>query len=327
MELEQSQSTQTPSHESVVIFYQSMNSNSSYEHSLTNGSGQIHTRYADSSYGKVLTDGSNVGFLFQPVNYDLDVKETLYGPPQLIQRYESLDKQGLQSSFSKALANSVRTSFQLSPRLFDSSTLSSLVLGEVDGDGDGWTGVLSELPGLKHIGSSSVKKACQCFSAFGVEGQTLPVINDSDVGWISVTTGGINVVYLHVPNEFANNKSKLEAFYLEIFQRHKKLELDIHLVVGDTNQKVMDRTLEAVKAKLSGDWHQPVGQTIEPTDTYGISRQGTNSTGTQIYDIAVYNANLVTIELNYVSQLSTEDCSKTNAFTDHMGMIIKVTKK
>lgn len=104
----------------------------------------------------------------------------------------------------------------------------------------------------------------------------------------------------------------------------------IDVVMGDTNQSSGGVTPEALsKATNLPFANAHVDNTLSPIDAYNIQVYGTNSSGTKMFDVAVYNTGTVKLKkLCYWSQQAPiGDGSTVAAVTDHMGLAIHVEKK
>jgi hypothetical protein len=101
----------------------------------------------------------------------------------------------------------------------------------------------------------------------------------------------------------------------------------IDVVMGDTNQSSGGVTPDVVGEATSMPFQNAHGgDAINPVDGYDVSVGGTNSTGTRMYDVAVYNTATVKMKkICYWSQLAPiGDGSTVAAVTDHMGLAIEV---
>ena len=105
----------------------------------------------------------------------------------------------------------------------------------------------------------------------------------------------------------------------------------IDLVMGDTNQSsesfspdVISKGFDLTFLDAHTSGH------ISPTDTWAekpVLHSGTNSAHSKKFDVAVYNsATVKSIKVKYFTQLSFAS-GKAAAYTDHMGIMVKVEKK
>lgn len=100
----------------------------------------------------------------------------------------------------------------------------------------------------------------------------------------------------------------------------------IDVVMGDTNQSSGGVTPNVVSQGTNQTFKNAHEGDISPIDGYNVSVAGTNSKGTKMYDVAVYNANTVKLKkICYWSQLTPfGDGGQVAAVTDHMGLAIEV---
>lgn len=159
-------------------------------------------------------------------------------------------------------------------------------------------------------------------------------------GWIAFRMQQINIVFVHVPNSIATIRDKTQYFYHNINSIvHFKTGEPIDVVMGDTNQSSADFTKQQLEAAVSLPFvNASEAKSFFPSDTFQLECFGTNSNGKKKYDVAVYNKASITLDtFSYVSQAvsvfstvtSANPKSSLNAaaFTDHMGMILQVTKE
>lgn len=122
-------------------------------------------------------------------------------------------------------------------------------------------------------------------------------------------------------------EDRLVKFYKEIADTILKNGGGIiDVVMGDTNQSSGGVTPNVVSQATNQPFKNAHDGDISPIDGYNVSVSGTNSKGTKMYDVAVYNANTVKLKkICYWSQLSPfGDSGKVAAVTDHMGLAIEV---
>lgn len=141
------------------------------------------------------------------------------------------------------------------------------------------------------------------------------------------------MVFVHVPNSLAADKSKAVAFYKSI--KNKVLNNIaggggvIDLIMGDTNQPHAFFSPENISAGMDGQFRDAhsANAPIIPADTYAVSFKGTNSVDNKKFDVAIYNTATVNkVDVRYISQLSSMG-GLAAAYTDHMGVMVKVDKK
>ncbi len=175
--------------------------------------------------------------------------------------------------------------------------------------------------------SSIQAKACQNFSIY--KGGALPAkVLGAGEGWSAVESAGLVVVFVHVPNAIAKDRSQTIQFYEGIQTKLNGRVMDI--VMGDTNQGSAGFTPDCVSAALGTggirfvDAHP--GKQITPIDSFQLTMAGTNSMLDKRYDVAVYNTRTVRImKCDYFTQHVNSSATRTSkAVTDHMGIVIQV---
>ena len=174
------------------------------------------------------------------------------------------------------------------------------------------------------IESFAQKKACQSFTAISQGGTGSQIAEISTgVGYVAYSVQGLNVVFVHVPNEFATNAEKVKNFYAKIAQDLNSGGKVIHLVLGDTNQKSLNFTANALNSAFSTTAYKTAASQASLIDTYPLLTTGTNSTGKEMYDVAVYRSDLIDMDKAvYISQSPTGI-----TVTDHCGLGVVVTAK
>lgn len=122
----------------------------------------------------------------------------------------------------------------------------------------------------------------------------------------------------------------LADFYLRIqseIHRHGKGPIDI--IMGDTNQKTSGLTADVVSKALGKTFSNAYsGKQFSPGDTHDTFVKGTNSVGTKMFDVVVYNPATVKVEqLCYVTQQAPfRGTGQVAAVTDHMGVAVRFEK-
>lgn len=167
-----------------------------------------------------------------------------------------------------------------------------MVIGELDSSNSGWN-KLSEHAGTL-VGATSSSKTCQCFSVHS---------NHSGVGiiaqgtsWVAVRCIDVIALFVHVPNDFAGNATKVQEYYHEIqgIVSNAKGGGLIDLLMGDTNQKSAGFTPTALTNAIGIQFTDAYGgKEIQMADSFGRTSGGTNAKGTAKYDVAVYNTKTV----------------------------------
>jgi hypothetical protein len=99
----------------------------------------------------------------------------------------------------------------------------------------------------------------------------------------------------------------------------------IDIVIGDTNQQSHGFTANVLNA-LSGRnnyKNAAASASIEKFDNYNVVERGTNSAGSKMFDVAVYNSDVVTLAKGpvYISQSAA-----AVTVTDHCGIGIDARK-
>ena len=200
---------------------------------------------------------------------------------------------------------------------------SIMVCGELDGAHSDFA---SFVEGGLDIESSPATKACQCFTRISqtVFGSQIVRLGFGE-GYVAYSVSGLNIVFVHVPNRIATKQSDVELFYQDIASRASSGGTTIHLVIGDTNQSSLGFTEGALNNAFStGAYKNALGSaSVSPSDLYGVSQSGTNSTGTKMYDVAVYRSDAVKLVAGpaYISQMSTG-----LTVTDHCGVAVQIEK-
>jgi hypothetical protein len=96
-----------------------------------------------------------------------------------------------------------------------------------------------------------------------------------------------------------------------------------HLVLGDTNQKNLSFTADVLNRCLVGTDYQTAATQAALIDTFPLLTTGTNSTGKEMYDVAVYRSDLRDLQKAvYISQSPTGI-----TVTDHCGLGVSVKVK
>lgn len=327
---------------SVVIAYQSLNSNVSHEHSIDASTNQAHTRKAQ----KTLSNKSPSAIsLRYPVYNDGNPDLAVQGPAELVKTKDVMDTgetRGRKRKRDEMEADSANQQmlgmfhgkalqiYQLAHREFG-QPCNLLTFGELDANHKSWVDAEKVAGKLVHV--STFPKACNCFSLHSANSaHTTKFIAEGD-GWVAALCNGLRVVFVHVPNSLATDATKAQKFYTEI----KNAVLSnvaagggiIDLVMGDTNQPHALFSPTNISAGLGGkfsDGHSSPGA-ITPVDTYDAKFKGTNSVDTKKFDVAIYNtATVEKIDVRYFSQFS-HVAKSAAAYTDHMGVLVRVKKR
>jgi hypothetical protein len=331
----------------VVMAYQSLNSNSSTEHDVAASTRQAFQRAAQHTLAPMYPKGT--GVLRYPFNPDLDPSIILEGPAELVpvgeKNYLDDKKPGkkrkrddadngddirfaaAKSEMRSMVEGKARQLYQFAPREIG-ATLDLIVFGEMDSTHSDWKSIPTEAGKKIHV--SVRPKACNCFSIHGPTGTTQPIAEGE--GWCAVRCRGVLAVFVHVPNSLAANKDEATTFYKNI----KNTLLNtanggvVDVVIGDTNQPRATFSPEVISSGMDQTFVDAHSGAISPADTWAekpVVHKGTNSANSKKFDVAVYNTSTVKkIEVKYISQFSFT--AKTAvAYTDHMGVLVKVDKK
>jgi hypothetical protein len=334
----------------AVIAYQSLNSNASTEHNLDATTSQHFLRQAQRTLSSLYPEGS--GALKYPTNPDIDPHEAIQGPAQLLpvagssfmdveepnkKRKRAQTDDETDAAYNEARLRTLgmvegksRQIYQQTYREFGEQC-DLVVFGELDSDHPDWRSLTASSGKRVHV--SSFPKACNCFSLHS-SGASLKVQPLADgEGWCAARCNGVLAVFVHVPNSLATKKDEAVKFYNTI--RSKLLVTDgggvIDVVMGDTNQPSEMFSPGVISKGLAGDFKDGHGSgTITASDTWsqgGVTHKGTNSVDNKKFDVAVYNtATVAKISVRYITQLSFSG-GKAAAYTDHMGILVKVEKK
>lgn len=327
---------------SVVIAYQSLNSNVSHDHDIEASTSQLHTRKAQ----KTLANKTSLSYSLKfPTATDLkNPDHGVHGPAELVPTapQDFMDNKGRKRKLDDVEADDAehtmlgmfhgkaRQIYQLAHREFGQAC-NLIAFGELDARHKSW--VNAELAAGKLVHASVMPKTCNCFSLHSANSAHTTQFIAEGEGWVAALCNGVRVVFVHVPNSLATNAAKATAFYQEIRSKVLKSVSTgggiIDVVMGDTNQPNALFSPTNVSAGLGGkfsDGH-PENSKIVPVDTHAVTFKGTNSVETKKFDVALYNtATVKKIEVKYFSQFS-HVAKSAAAFTDHMGVLVKIDKK
>ncbi|RDH80692.1 MAG: hypothetical protein DIZ80_16835 [endosymbiont of Galathealinum brachiosum] len=332
----------------VVIAYQSLNSNTSSEHNLAASTAQKFQRAAHKTLAGLYPAGS--GALKYPTDPRVKSNLALQGPAQLIpaadKSYldgknetkkkrsdsddsEKLKLQAAQTEMLSMVEGKARQIHQIAYRAM-AKQCDLIVFGEMDSSHADWATVAGAAGDSIHV--SKHQKACHCFSVHGPTNTTIP-ISEGD-GWCAARCSGVLAVFVHVPNNVAGKKSAASRFYKDI--KNTLLNTSgggvVDVFIGDTNQPRDTFSPEVITSGMDQTYRDAhsASSTINPADTWardGVNHKGTNSANSKKFDVAVYNISTIRkIEVKYFSQFSfTTD--QAAAYTDHMGVMVKLEKK
>jgi hypothetical protein len=334
----------------AVIAYQSLNSNSASEHGLAASTSQAHLRQAQRTLAALYPEKS--GALKYPTNTDIEPHVALQGPAQLVpvadaafmdvnkpskkRKRDAADDEtdkGFQEAKSRTLSMVEGKALQIYQQAYRDvhAQCDLIVFGELDSTHPDW-GSITATAG-KRVKSSIRTKACNCFSLHSSGSDSHVKFIAEGEGWCAARCRGVLVVFVHVPNSLAAKRDLAITFYKGV--KNAVLTASnggiIDVIMGDTNQPTDNFSPEVISKGLDQTFKDAHNSSqISPTDTWapkGVTHQGTNSVNTKKFDVAVYNtATVAQIDVTYFTQFSFAS-NKAAAYTDHMGILVKVTKK
>jgi hypothetical protein len=260
-------------------------------------------------------------------NYLDDKKPNKKRKRDAAETVEDVQFAAAKSEMLSMVEGKARQLYQFAPREVG-ATLDLIVFGEMDSTHLDWMSISAEAG--KKIHASVRPKACNCFSIHGPSGTTQPIAEGE--GWCAVRCRGVLAVFVHVPNCLAANKNEATKFYKNI----KNILLNtptggvVDVVIGDTNQPRETFSPEVITSGMDQTFVDAHSGDISPGDTWAqkpVVHKGTNSANSKKFDVAVYSTSTVKkIEVKYISQFSFTAKSAV-AYTDHMGVMVKVDKK
>lgn len=296
-----------------VIAYQSFNANSSKNHGL---SALTLQRFTKDTNKYVTAKGHQA--LVLPSD-TMDISTPIEGPAELKPIEVLVDKQPL-IVFGSQIALLWQNFFRQFGEMPD-----IMVCGEMDSSNSDFSSVVTD-PNVA-LTAHPAKMACQSFTAISQSAVASKLLFiKAGEGFVLYMVGDLVVCFVHVPNKIATSKSAVEQFYFEIATYVKLLGAIIHVVLGDTNQPSFNFTASCLNVAFKTDAYVNAnnGSSVEKIDNWNVTEKGTNSTGTKMYDIAVYRSDLVDLkkETAYVSQSSS-----AVTITDHCGLGLHVERK
>jgi len=273
--------------------------------------------------------------LAPPTNPSVPFGMPIQGPSQLMLSAPADYMHSSQRSAADMkilLSSKFQESMQQIMRNFEHRTPDVTVIGELDASHSDFSGVSQHAGAF--VSSVTTGKACNSFSVFNANQNSVfnPNVIQSGMGWVAValptaTDQSIVAVFVHVPNVEAGSIATQTAFYQRIRKALPGRQVDI--VMGDTNQGSGGVTPAAVSAAFSSTFVDAADAEggIQPMDMHEGDFGGTNSTGSNRYDVAVFNSQTrQKIKFEYVSQrTSALSGSMDTAITDHMGIVLEVT--
>ncbi len=296
-----------------VIAYQSFNANSSTIHGLKALASQRFTiatnKYVTGKGDQALILPYDANNLTVPIEGPAELR-----PIELLSTPQTLEVFGSQISL---LWQNYYRAFGAMPDI--------LVCGELDTSNSEFANVVTG-PDIT-IKPLPAKKACQSFSAISQTSIASQIeFLTSGEGFVVYKVAGLVVVFVHVPNRIATSRSETESFYYKIASLVHLKGSVIHLVLGDTNQPSFNFTADVLNVAFNTTKYENATASgkVEKIDNYNVIEKGTNSTGTKMYDVAVYRADLVELKGStaYLSQSSSGV-----TITDHCGLGVEVNLK
>lgn len=293
-----------------IIAYQSFNSNSSTSHGLDSLRFQHFTKLTNESVTK---KGQQALVLPSDPN---NLTMAIEGPADLMDIEPLTDSQPV-TAFGGQISlvgQNLKRALGGMPDI--------LVLGEMDSSHSDFKTISSD----KDVKYEHVKteRANQSFTAI------IPVQNNMwisrichDEGYVIYNVFKFGVAFVHVPNNIAKDETKVANFYSNIYNKVVQEGGTLDLVIGDTNQTNSDFTVGVLSSLYPKDKYvnaAPSGN-IELVDNYKNSVSGTNSTGSKMYDVAVYRSARVKLTAGpaYISQ-----SSGGITVTDHCGIGVNI---
>ncbi len=295
----------------AIIAYQSLNANSSSTHDFKSMSFQRFTKDANKNSRK--RDRDILEYPIDPFN----LADPIEGPAN---KRRIADLQNTQHTVS-VFGGHVSQVWQHLVREFGGMP-DLMVIGEMDSSHQDFESFVSGNNMI--VDSFPNKKACQFFSAIcqKPQGSQLKSVT-SGAGYVVYSVHDFNFVFVHVPNEFTTDAPNLKNFYTKIAQELNGGGKVIHAVLGDTNQKRTGFTADVLNAAFGVTAYQTASPLALLVDTYPPLTIGTNSTGKEMYDVAVYRSDL--LDLKKVAYISQSPTSVT--VTDHCGLGIHIVAK
>jgi hypothetical protein len=306
-----------------IIAYQSFNANSAIDHGVKSATFQKFTRDTNE---RVTKEGHRVLVLPYDARVETDdpnnerrLAVPHEGPAEL-KFIESLNGPQAINVFGAQIA----LLWQNFSRVFRAMP-DIMVCGELDAGHSDFAKVVT----WPDIVTSPVPatKACQSFTAFSQSAHSSKIKELArGQGFVAYDVMGIVVVFVHVPNSVASSAHETESFYTTIASVMKVKGNLIHLVLGDTNQPNFNYTARILNTAFKTDKYRNAGDeaTVKKIDNYLVVEKGTNSTGTKMYDVAVYRSDFVELKkpTAYISQSSS-----AVTITDHCGLAVHVELK
>ncbi|VVS98292.1 hypothetical protein [Erythrobacter sp. EC-HK427] len=290
-----------------VIAYQSFNANASSNHNLASISQQYFTRRTN----RRVTDAGHEALVL-PFNPG-DLRTPIHGPARL----QSIEVLASDTHTVELFGAQIALLWQNLYRAIGQMP-SIFVVGELDAEHSDFSGMIPD--GGVTIRSHGSSRACQCFTAISQSSLASGIsLLGAGEGYVAYEVDGFTCVFVHVPNRIASSRGATEQFYYGIFHSLGLSGRTIDLVIGDTNQSSFNVTASSLNvASGTGNYRNAsTNAGIELIDNYNVHEFGTNSAGTQMFDVAVYNSARVRLvgSVAYVSQ-----SANAVTVTDHCGL-------
>jgi hypothetical protein len=296
-----------------TIAYQSFNANSSSTHGLASIAYQGFTRDTNAH-----ATGHGHQALVLPHNPQ-NLQDAYEGPAHL-RPIEALTGPQSVNAFGAQVSLAYQNFYRAIGAMPD-----IMVVGEFDASDPEFGNLLggSNVTVTPH----PAKKACQSFTAISqnpVASGISPIKQGE--GFVAYSVGTMVVVFVHVPNKVAAKAPDTQQFYRNIAQALGEKGKSIALFIGDTNQPSSGYSAQALNAAFGTDAYvNASGKSgIGKVDNWNVQEGGTNSTGTKMYDIAVYRSDLVNLVAGpvYISQ-----SSGATTVTDHCGLAVRIDRR
>jgi len=296
-----------------TIAYQSFNSNSSATHGLASMAYQGFTRDTNAH-----VTGHGHQALVLPHNPH-NLQDAYEGPAHL-RPIETLTGPQSANAFGAQISLAYQNFYRAIGSMPD-----IMVVGEFDASDPDFGNLVGSAN--MTVTPHPAKKACQSFTAISqnrIAAKISPIRQGE--GYVAYSVGDMTVVFVHVPNKVAAKAGDAQQFYRNVAQALGERGRTIDLFIGDTNQPSFGFSAQALNAAFdTGAYTNASGQSgIEKFDNWNVSEGGTNSTGTKMYDIAVYRSdvNKLTAGPVYISQ-----SAGATTVTDHCGLAVRIERK
>jgi hypothetical protein len=296
-----------------TIAYQSFNANASTTHGLASIANQRFTRDTNAH-----VTGQGHQALVLPHNAG-DLATPIHGPAHL-RPIERLEGQHSAPVFGTQVSLAFQNFYRALGAMPD-----IMVLGELDTSHPDFASMMGGT-GMS-VAAHASRKACQSFTVVSQTDIASGVkFLDAGEGYVVYTVGGMIVVFVHVPNRIATSAVETKQFYLNIAQAVCTGGRQIDVVIGDTNQPGFNFSEQVLNNAFGTNAYRNASSQAGAAkfDNWNVEEKGTNSTGTKMYDVAIYRSDLneVTGGPIYLSQ-----SSGAVTVTDHCGVALTIKRK